>query len=453
MGQPRRRLGVVAAVVCLTAAAPRHETDPAYRAALARAIATEARANASRRTNWTALGPPDFGDVAYGPYRRQKIDVWLTEFPGARPMVVYVHGGGWVGGDKTPEGDDERWHRSFQTHLALGRGAHWAAINYRLNAAPDGGGRARPTRLPTPVLDVARAIQFLRSKAATFRLAVDAVGLAGPSAGGCAALYLAFRDDLARPDARDAVARSSTKPKVVFATDAQTSLDPVSLVSWGLARGLDHAMIRAAVGAASRDDLLENYSRYAAVLEEHSPITHVDTSDPPVILEYGRWRSPALPPIDADHAIHHPEFGRRLRAKANAVGHGRVSLTTADDAAAPLSAGDAAHPWRAFLDALLGEAARPPAAASHHLAAAKVALVGVASALRRGRLRGGRRPRPPPAPAPPRRRPRAPPEDHLRAVLAGNPSLLAGDRSGLAEAIRGAVDARRFGPGDDDPGV
>lgn len=92
-----------------------------YRSALAAAIAAEARLNATRAMNATRLAAPDFADVSYGPYRRQKLDVWLTEAPGPRPMVVFVHGGGWVGGDKAPAaGDDDAWHRAFQVPPAPG---------------------------------------------------------------------------------------------------------------------------------------------------------------------------------------------------------------------------------------------------------------------------------------------------------------------------------------------
>ena len=44
--------------------------------------------------------PPTHADVAYGPYKRNVLDFWQTEGAGPRPLLVFIHGGGWVGGDK-----------------------------------------------------------------------------------------------------------------------------------------------------------------------------------------------------------------------------------------------------------------------------------------------------------------------------------------------------------------
>ena len=88
---------------------------------------------------------------------------------------------------------------------------------------------ARHPRLQ--VLDVARAVQYLRSHAQRFKLDAPRPGLAGSSAGGCTALRLAFHDDLAKPFA-GALAAASTRPAAVLALDAQTTLDPPEVIRW-----------------------------------------------------------------------------------------------------------------------------------------------------------------------------------------------------------------------------
>jgi len=107
-------------VAALSVARGAPAMNATYRSALAAAIAAEARRNATLAWNVTRLAAPDFADVSYGPYRRQKLDVWLTEAPGPRPMVVFVHGGGWVGGDKAPAGGEDAWHRAFQARSPAG---------------------------------------------------------------------------------------------------------------------------------------------------------------------------------------------------------------------------------------------------------------------------------------------------------------------------------------------
>ena len=77
--------------------------------------------------------------------------VWES---GATPVVLLIHGGGWVNGDKTSYG-------ATMIDPFLKEGISVAAINYRFTQhAP----------YPAPMLDSARAIQFLRSKAGDWNL-------------------------------------------------------------------------------------------------------------------------------------------------------------------------------------------------------------------------------------------------------------------------------------------
>jgi hypothetical protein len=92
--------------------------------------------------------PPTFADVSYGPHARNVLDFWKAEGVGPRPLLVYIHGGGWLTGDKRKKGPD------FQPYLD--KGISFAAINYRLTPEYP---------LPAPIHDAARAIQFLRTKA------------------------------------------------------------------------------------------------------------------------------------------------------------------------------------------------------------------------------------------------------------------------------------------------
>src|SRR5262249_34502912 len=46
--------------------------------------------------------PPTFPDVAYGDHPRQVLDFYKAESREPTPLVVYIHGGGWVNGDKRP---------------------------------------------------------------------------------------------------------------------------------------------------------------------------------------------------------------------------------------------------------------------------------------------------------------------------------------------------------------
>ena len=84
------------------------------------------------------------------------------------PCVVYVHGGGWITGDKS------QTSLPLLLHLAQA-GVVVATVNYRL---------APRVRHPQQLIDVKRAIHFLRSHAEQLHVDPELLFLAGDSAGG-----------------------------------------------------------------------------------------------------------------------------------------------------------------------------------------------------------------------------------------------------------------------------
>src|SRR5438132_1248179 len=68
---------------------------------------------------------PDIADAKYGPHPRNVLDLWQAKGDGPRPVVVFIHGGGFRGGNKEQLGAD-------LLHRCLDAGISVAAINYRL---------------------------------------------------------------------------------------------------------------------------------------------------------------------------------------------------------------------------------------------------------------------------------------------------------------------------------
>ncbi|HEY2159550.1 MAG TPA: hypothetical protein VGH33_28255, partial [Isosphaeraceae bacterium] len=44
--------------------------------------------------------PPTYANVPYGDHERQVLDFFKADTKEPAPLVVYIHGGGWVNGDK-----------------------------------------------------------------------------------------------------------------------------------------------------------------------------------------------------------------------------------------------------------------------------------------------------------------------------------------------------------------
>jgi len=114
---------------------------------------------------------PTFANVPYGTdHARQVLDVWVPPSPtGPKPVVVWVHGGGWQGGDKSTATG------SGKAAELLSRGFVVAAINYRYSTQ---------AIFPAQIHDCKGAIRYLRAHAAQFQIDPTRVGVWGSSAGG-----------------------------------------------------------------------------------------------------------------------------------------------------------------------------------------------------------------------------------------------------------------------------
>jgi len=244
---------------------------------------------------------PTYANVSYGPYARNVLDFWKAEGDGPRPLLVNIHGGGWVGGDKALKAAAVRPY--------LEKGISCASINYRLTATDP---------LPAPVHDAARAIQFLRSKAGEWNINKSRIALTGGSAGACTSMWILLHDDLADPKSKDPVLRESTRVTAAAVIAGQTSIDPKVIEGWLGPSVLKHRMIWMAVGERTMADALKNYDKHHALYVEFSPINHLDAGDPPLFMTYGSDMT--LPSKDAGHGIHHPVYGIKMKEKADHVG-------------------------------------------------------------------------------------------------------------------------------------
>lgn len=250
----------------------------------------------------TSQPTPTHSEVAYGPHPRNVLDFWKAPGDTPRPLLVYIHGGGWLTGDKTQKGP--------AIPPFLDRGISFAAINYRLTPEHP---------LPAPVHDAARAIQFLRTKAVAWNLNPDRIALTGPSAGACTSMWLLLHDDLADPRASDPVLRESTRVCAAAVNVGQTSIDPEVLQEWMGPAVFEHPMLAHAVGEQSLTSVLQSPERYRRFYREFSPINHLDAADPPLFMTCSAETD--LPARNAGHGIHHPIHGIRMHDAARAIGH------------------------------------------------------------------------------------------------------------------------------------
>jgi acetyl esterase/lipase len=178
-----------------------------------------------------------------------KLDAYVPPGGGRRPAVIALYGGGWVLGNK-----------SMSAPLAstiADQGFVTYAIDYRL---------APKHPFPAAIDDVRASVEWVRSHASDFGVDPDRIGAIGGSAGGHLAVLAATMGD----GPHDRGARLATAVSWAGPMD-------LHLVRYGPE---SHPYIEAFLDCVGRPCV-------EAKIVAASPISHVDASDPPVLLAQG----------------------------------------------------------------------------------------------------------------------------------------------------------------------
>ncbi|MCW1886778.1 alpha/beta hydrolase fold domain-containing protein [Luteolibacter flavescens] len=205
-------------------------------------------------------------DYAGADNPRQKLDLILPKDRKAkkRPMVVFVHGGGWQAGRKEDGLDIIRAVTATGDYAA-------ATINYRLS---------QEAKWPAQIHDCKAAIRFLRAKADEYGIDADHIGVVGMSAGGhLVSLLGTGNDDPGLEGTLGAFAKVSSRVQCVVnffgPTDFLTGLIPDADAD----RSNGRKMVQQLLG---RDEKEARGNAKAA-----SPVSWVTKDDAPFFTAHG----------------------------------------------------------------------------------------------------------------------------------------------------------------------
>jgi acetyl esterase/lipase len=210
-------------------------------------------------------------DVAYGTQSSaQRLDMVYPEKPGTpAPVVFYVHGGGWNGGDK---GDDPEMMMGMLNGLAAD-GFVAASVNYRLD---------KEAPFPAAVEDCKLVVRWLRAHAEKYGIDAKRIGVVGGSAGGHLAAMLAVTEGHRELEGKGGFSEESSAVQAAASvsgpTDLQVTLcaakreDRYKMVSDFLGGPLDE-----------RKELARRASPIAYVRKDLPPTLFVHCKDDPAI--------------------------------------------------------------------------------------------------------------------------------------------------------------------------
>ena len=208
--------------------------------------------------------------------RELLLDLYLPQSSKPLPLIVYVHGGAWRAGSKD----------SMTLTALLGAGYAIASVEYRLT--PE-------ARFPAQVHDIKAAIRFLRGSQDRYPYDGRKVAIAGSSAGGHLAALVGVTNGTAELEGSvGAHLDQSSDVQAIIAYYGASNL--LTILHQSTPRGLSvrKPALQLLLGGQPEQQ------RQLATLA--SPVSHVDRSDPPLLLLHGD-QDPQMP-INQSHELH-----------------------------------------------------------------------------------------------------------------------------------------------------
>ena len=247
-----------------------------------------------------------FTNEEYGDHQRNNFDIWLAESKSPTPLVIYIHGGGFVGGDKS------KYYDSGNLVQFLDAGVSVAVINYRfMNEAPYG--------IMASLKDSKRCLQYIRYHSEKYNIDKNKIACSGGSAGAGTSLWLAFNDNMAEPESNDPVLRESTRITCAGAFATQSTYD---ICLWSDLLGLpkketskDKFEIARAFGFKSAEDI--DFIQETKIRKNLDFLNQMNKNSAPFFVLN---KQPGGFPLNEDQLNHHPLHAKALKERAAKVG-------------------------------------------------------------------------------------------------------------------------------------
>ncbi len=215
------------------------------------------------------------------------------------PVLIFVHGGGWIEGDKALAIGDVDVYGNIGRFYAS-QGILTAIINYRLlNLSEPPGDRS--LTLDDQLSDVASSVAWLHQNAKTFGGDPNKIFLMGHSAGAQLVAHLALRPDLLNQKGLP----SDVIKGAILASAAGLDLKQVPLEAMG--KKPNYYTRRLADTRVPTD-----------WRERHSPINYIHKGAPPFLLMYAGGESSDLK-IQIDH-FHEALLAQSVSSQKTVVG-------------------------------------------------------------------------------------------------------------------------------------
>ena len=196
-------------------------------------------------------------DLSYGEYERNKLNLYIPKNKASNGLVLFIHGGAWISGDKKDYYDSCKIYSSY--------GYLSATMNYRY-ASED-------VTCEDILNDITNAITFIKDYVSSYDIDVDGLMLGGHSAGGHLSLLYGYK-------CKDI---SPVPVKGIISLAGPTDLTHKSYYT-GETKDLAYKIFSYLIGETLSE---ENKESKKELLKNISPLYHVSSSCAPTLIVQG----------------------------------------------------------------------------------------------------------------------------------------------------------------------
>jgi acetyl esterase/lipase len=189
-----------------------------------------------------------------------------VRFQRPQPLIIWVHGGGWMSGDK---------ERGVERIFSLVRsGFIGASVDYRLS---------QDAIFPAQIHDCKCAVRFLRHHSARYNIDPEHVGVWGASAGGHLASLLAVTGTARLLEGERGWPEASSEVQAACSWYGPTDLNLMDQFPPGVIPEVPTMTAESAAGRLLGGPVADRQELAALA----NPIRYIDASTPPLLLLHG----------------------------------------------------------------------------------------------------------------------------------------------------------------------
>lgn len=217
--------------------------------------------------DWNDSIGKTYTDLPYGKGKANKFDLYVPadNSRDSYGLIVYLHAGGFTGGDKADDSQMLEWLCS--------KGYVAAGINYTLfsDKNPD-------ASVYSQSMEIKESMPYVIAKAEKLGYHIDEMAISGGSAGGCLALLYAYRDEASSP----------VPVRMVFEAVGPSCFYPEDWKSYGLDQNADAA--KKLFGTMAGKEIKSEFgtSSYDEEIKDISALLWIDKDTVPTLMAYGK---------------------------------------------------------------------------------------------------------------------------------------------------------------------